>query len=256
MLKIIKDKSFYKHLLFAVITLILLFSAWLKYLDIYTNHDDFIKLPDFNGIHLTKIDSLVEMNNLRYVIIDSVFDASKKKGVVVNQDPLPNIDVKKNRKIYLTINSLKARKVSFPDVFDLTLRQAISKLEQNGLEVGELEYQADIAINKVLAFKINGIAIEIGQELYHGTTIDLVVGKGLGHEKVIVPNLIGLSRVEVDIILKSTYLNIGLEYFNNDVSDSNSAVIYKQFPKASKSKKISIGSSMDLYFGLLETDAL
>jgi len=65
-----------------------------------------------------------------------------------------------------------------------------------------------------------------------------------------------LNVQEVDIILKSTYLNIGLEYFNNDVSDSNSAVIYKQFPKASKSKKISIGSSMDLYFGLLETDAL
>ena len=137
-----------------------------------------------------------------------------------------------NRRIYLTINSLKAIKVNFPDVFDLTLRQAVSKLEKNGLEVGKLEYRPDIATNKVLDFKVNGISIDIGQELYYGTTIDLIVGQGLGDEKVIIPNLVGLTRIEANIILKSTSLNVGLEYFKNDVSDSNFAVIYKQYPEA------------------------
>ena len=126
---------------------------------------------------------------MRYEIIDSIFDKSKLKGVVVNQDPLPNTKVKENRKIYLTINSLQTRKVYFPDIYDLTLRQAVRKLNKNGLEVGKLTYRSDIATNKILNYKVNGINIEIGQELYHGTTVDLVVGKGLSNEKILVPNL-------------------------------------------------------------------
>ena len=250
MFKILKDKSLYKNLLLAGIALVLLFVGWLKYLDVYTNHDDFILVPDFSNVHLTSLDSIVESYDLRYEIIDSIFDKSKTKGVVVNQDPLPNTNVKENRKIYFTINSLQTRKVNFPDIFDLTLRQAVRKLKKNGLEVGNLEYRSDIATNKILNYKVNGISIEIGQELYHGTTIDLVVGKGLSNEKIHIPNLLGLSRIEANIVLKSASLNIGLEYFNNEVSDSNNAVIYKQYPAFSEEKQISIGSSLDLYFSL------
>ena len=199
MLKIIKYKSLYKNLLFAVITLILLFLFWLKWLDSYTNHNEFIKVPNFNGIHLSEFDSLFNFYELQYEIIDSVFDQSRQKGVVINQDPLPNTDVKKNRKIYLTINALKIRTVNMPDVFDLTLRQAVSDLQKNGLEVGQLEYRANIATNKVLGFKINGIEIEVGQELYYGTTIDLVVGQGLSNKKVAIPNLIGLLLVTISV---------------------------------------------------------
>ena len=177
MLRIIKN--FCRHLIFALATLIFLFLIWLVYLDFYTNHNNFIKVPDFHGIHVMELDSLVDSYDLRYLIIDSIFDKSKQKGIVVDQDPFADTDVKKNRKIYLTINSLKARKVSFPDVFDLTLRQAVSQLERNGFKIGKLEYRADIATNKVLAFKVNGVLIKIGQELYHGTIIDLVVGQGL-----------------------------------------------------------------------------
>ena len=258
MLSIFKDKSLYKNLVLALVTLVLLFVGWLKYLNYYTLHDKFIKVPDFNNIPITKLDSIVEANNIRYVIIDSIFDRNKAKGIVVNQDPEPLTDVKRNRRIYLTINSLQSRKVNFPDVFDLTLRQAVRKLEKNGLEVGKLEYISNIATNKVLGFKVNGIAINIGQELYHSTVVDLVVGKGLSLEKVTVPNLIGLSRIEANIILKSASLNIGLEYFNNEVIDSSSAIVYRQYPTATNQNKISIGSSLDLYFeGIIQkTDKL
>ena len=256
MLHIIKDKNLYKHLLFSGLSLILLFVIWLKYLDFYTNHNTFIKVPDLKGIHITDLDSLLDSYSLRYVIIDSVFDESIKRGLVVNQDPLPNTNVKENRRIYLTINSIATRKINFPNVFDLTLRQAVRELQRNGLGIGKLEYQADIATNKVLAYKLNGIPIEIGQELYYGSIIDLVVAQGVSIEAVMIPNLIGLSRIEANIILKSTSLNIGLEYFNNDVIDSNMAVIYKQHPQFDENNKINIGSMIDLYFGFPRKDSL
>ena len=243
----IKEKSLYKNLLFALITLFLLFFAWIKYLDIYTNHNDFIKVPELIGIDIAAMDSVFENLDLRYTVIDSIFDKSRKKGVVVNQDPSSEKYVKENRKIYLTINSLKSRKVVFPDVFDLTLRQAVRKLKKSGLKVGRLEYRPDIATNKVLGFKVNGIAIDVGQELYHNTIVDLILGKGVSSEKVIVPDLIGLSRMEANIILKSVSLNIGLEYFKEDVVDSALAIIYWQYPEGVDDNKISIGSSLDLY---------
>ena len=68
-------------------------------------HDKYIKVPDFNNMLITQVDSVVEANNIRYVIIDSIFDRSRAKGIVVKQDPEPFTDVKKNRKIYLVINS-------------------------------------------------------------------------------------------------------------------------------------------------------
>lgn len=248
MFNILKNRRLHKNIFFAGITLILLFFLWLRYLDFYTNHNNVIKVPDFNDLHISNLDSITEAHNLRYEIIDSIFDKSRQKGVVVNQDPLANMRVKENRRIYLTINSLQSRKINFPDIYDLTLRQAVRKLNKNGLNVGKLEYKADIATNKVLDFKINGIKLKAGQELYHGTVVDLVVGKGLSNEKVTIPNLIGLSRLESNIILKSTSLNVGMEYFGKDILDSNIAVVYKQYPISNDLDKMSIGGSIDLYF--------
>jgi len=255
MLEIIKDKKLYKHLLLSIITLVLLFLGWLKYLDYYTGHGKYIKVPDFHNMLITQLDSVVEANNIRYVIIDSIFDRSRVKGIVVKQDPEPFTDVKKNRKIYLTINALQTRKVVFPDIYDLSLRQAIRKLKNNGLEVGELEYRANIATNKVLDYKVNGIKIPIGKELYIGAIVDLVVGKGLGTERVIVPNLIGLTRMEANIILKSISLNIGSEIFTL-LEDSASAIIYKQLPIGNDHNTLNIGSAINLFFNQAETNAL
>jgi beta-lactam-binding protein with PASTA domain len=255
MLEIIKDKKLYKHLLLSIITLVFLFLGWLKYLDYYTMHGKYIKVPDFNNILITQLDSVVEANNIRYVIIDTIFDRSRVKGIVINQDPDPSTNVKKNRKIYLTINSLQSEKVTFPDIYDLSLQQAIRKLKNNGLEVGKLEYRANIATNKVLDYKVNSIKVEIGQVLYEGTIVDLIIGKGLSAERVIVPNLIGLTRMEANIIVKSISLNIGSEIFTS-AEDSAFAVIYKQFPIGNDHNTLNIGSAIDLFFNQAKTNTL
>ena len=256
MLAFLKDKSFYKHILLALISLVLLFIGWLKYLDYYTLHNKYIQVPNFINLPISALDSLVESHDIRYVIMDSIFDKSKEKGIVVRQDPSHLTNVKQNRRIYLIINSLQSRKVEFPDIFDLSLRQAIRKLNKIGLDVGTLEYRADIATNKVLDYKINGIKIEIGQELYYGAIIDLVIGKGLSKQSVIVPNLVGLTRMEANIILKSTSLNIGSEIFKSSVNDSSSCVIYKQFPEGNDDNTLNIGSVIDLFFQKTKTTDL
>ena len=227
---------------------ILLFLGLFKFLDYYTDHNRFLKVPDFKNLHINALDSIFKNNELRYEVIDSVFDKQKSKGVVVNQYPPSNTDVKKNRKIFLTINSVKNKIVRFPDIFDLTLRQAVTSLKKNGFEIGKLQYKSDIAINKVLECKLNGIALQIGQELQHGSIIDLIVAKGLSSETVLLPNLVGLSKLEANIILKSNSLNLGLLYYDEEVKDSSYAIIYSQYPKFSEEIEVNLGSSVDLFF--------
>ena len=50
-------------------------------------------------------------------------------------------------------------------------------------------------------FNVNGISIFAGQEILKGTVVNLVVGRGLSDEYVIVPDLIGLTRVAAHLSL-------------------------------------------------------
>ena len=244
-----KNNIYLRHIIFALITLFVLFFLWLISLDIYTLHNKKILVPNFSNYTLDDVDSISKANDLRYIIIDSIYDRTRERGICVNQIPKHSTYVKKNRRIYLTINAKISKKIKFPDIYDLSLRQAVRKLQQFDLDVGELFYKPDIAVNKVLSYEINGMQINEGQELYVGSEIDLILGEGLKEEKVLVPNLIGLTREEANIIVKSKSINIGLEIFSNSVIDSNSAIIYKQKPMSEDENSfIKIGSSIDLFF--------
>ena len=241
------NKILFKNAFYALLTLPLLFFLYLKFLDIYTLHNQHILVPDYSNFHISQLDSISNENNIRYIIIDSVSDLEKPKGIVLNQIPKPNTKVKKKRRIYLTITETNTSVVKFPDVYDLTLRQALRQIELTGLLVGKLEYKSDIATNKILDFNVNGISIFEGQEILKGTTVNLVVGKGLSEEYVFVPDLIGLSRVEAHIVLKTSSLNIGSEFYDENCEDSTLAIIYKQTPSFENDNELKLGSTVDLF---------
>ena len=244
----LKDKSILKNFVIASITLPLLFFLYLKFLDVYTLHDRYISVPDYYGFNLNQLDSISEANNLRYVIIDSISDLNQPKGIVINQEPKANSKVKKKRRIYLTVTETNTSIVNFPDVYDLTLRQALRKIEIVGLIVGKLEYKSDIATNKILDFNVNGISIVAGQEILKGTVVNLVVGRGLSDEYVVVPDLIGLNRVAAHIVLKTSSLNIGTEFYYESCADTANAVIYKQTPPFDSQNQLKLGSTIDIFF--------
>ena len=243
-----KDKSILKNFVIASITLPLLSFLYLKFLDVYTLHDRYISVPDYYGFNLNRLDSISEANNLRYVIIDSISDLNQPKGIVINQEPKANSKVKKKRRIYLTVTETNTSIVNFPDVYDLTLRQALRKIEIVGLTVGKLEYKSDIATNKILDFNVNGISIVAGQEILKGTVVNLVVGRGLSDEYVVVPDLIGLNRVAAHIVLKTSSLNIGTEFYDESCADTANAVIYKQTPPCDSQNQLKLGSTIDIFF--------
>ena len=227
--------------------MLLCFFLWLKYIDIYTLHDEYIVLPDFYGVHVNDLDSICKTLDLRYIIIDSVFNRKIERGTVLEQNPIAGKKVKEKRRIYFSINALQNKIVLFPNIKDLSLRQAVRRLENLGFVVGELEYKPDLAKNVVLNQKMNGIKIRAGQELFIGTRINLVVGSGLSDKTTIIPNLIGLSFKNAQTEIKMASLNIGAIIFNESVTDSLSAFVYKQSPKVNEKKRVKLGTSVDIY---------
>jgi beta-lactam-binding protein with PASTA domain len=243
----LKSRLFIKHLLLAIgLTIIVLYLIIFS-LSFYTHHGESYTVPDFRGKLPEELRQTALESGSEFVVVDSLYDAKLPKGSVILQDPLPNSKIKHNRTIYLTIVSSEPEKVSMPNLIDLSLRQTISLLETYGLQVGSLEYIPDMAKNAVLKQKYRGVEIEAGKPIKKGSKIDLILGQGIGGDKMTLPFLLGKKQSEVMKILRASSLNIGSEVFE-DSKDTVHARVYKQSPAYGSVKLINMGQHIDVWY--------
>jgi len=218
-----------------------------NWMDNYTHHGESITVPDLRGLTEAKLSRFIEDKHLRYKIVDSLFENGKAPGTVIEQDPAPDSKVKEDRTIYLTVNSSKPPKVKMPNLIDVSYRQAEAILQTYGLEVGQTIYKPDLAKNAVLSQLYNGRAIAPGSEIYKGSTIDLILGDGLGNSIVNVPNLLGLTKSESLFVLRGSAINIGTITFDDGVKNQETAKVYKQSPEFGEGSTIKQGEAVDIW---------
>lgn len=181
--RFLRTRRFLKHLLGVSIFFGILIMLILWLLNIYTRHGNYLVVPDFAGMTIDQATSNEEYKDYEFIVVDSVFELNKQKGVILRQDPFPSSKVKKNRKIYLTIVSSCPEKTTLPDLQDLTLRQAISTLESVGLKMGKITYIRTFDEDAVQQQHYQGKVIKAGTKLNKGSQIDLTVGMGSKGEK-------------------------------------------------------------------------
>jgi len=173
----IKSKTFFKHLLIALVSLILLLWILFKLLGVYTHHGETAEVPDFKGKTITELENFITDKHVRYLIIDSIYDPEEKAGIVIKQDPEPKSLVKHNRLIYLYVTSTQAPQIAMPKLVDRSTRQAVFMIESYGLKVGKVEEIAGDCKGCVLKQFYNGKEITPGSPIKKGSKIDLAVGK-------------------------------------------------------------------------------
>lgn len=247
LLAFFRSKLFLINLAIAVALIFAIFGFTYLWLDNYTKHGENISVPDLIGMKVKQVDSLVAGRHLQFAVVDSVFLPDLAPATITEQDPLPNAKVKENRTIYLTVNSGISPKVQMPNLIDVSLRQAEAILQTYGLKAGEFSFRHDLAKNAVLEQKFRGREIKPGALISRGSIINLVLGDGIGGEKIEVPSLIGLTKSEALFVLKGSSLNPGAVIYDGTVSDSAAAIIYKQFPLPSDSAKVNEGETIDMY---------
>ena len=131
--KFLSSKVFFKQLALAIVASIVLSFFVLKWLNVTTNHGEFVVVPNLKGKSIETVKIELADLDLTMKIQDSAnFNPNYPKYSVIEQNPLAGAQVKENRKIYLILNPSGYRKVEVPDILKRTFRQAKPQLEAIG----------------------------------------------------------------------------------------------------------------------------
>jgi len=257
-----KDLLIHLAIILGLGTLMILFFFFI-YLPVSTNHGETITVPDVRGVTLDELDEFLETRNLRYEVTeDSGFSASMPPLAVLKQFPLPNSKVKEDRKIYVTLNAERAPLVRMPKLVSGSVKNAQLVLKTYDLKLGEIKYVPDLALNYVLEQRLDGREVLEGERIPKGSTIDLVVGDGLGKQSLESPNLTGLDSESAQFAIVGSGLKIGeimyekegvavveVEEEDGTVTYKNQVVspgsVFKQKPKPGSNMRL--GQMVDLW---------
>ncbi len=254
--KFLITKKFLRHLGLAVAISLIMLLGILLWLKIYTHHGKTIVVPDLAGLTLEEVDDVTSSRRLRYEVVDSVFSTEMPRGTVIKQNPYSTSRVKKNRKIFLTMNAVNPEMVSMPQLIGLSFRQARLALQNAGLIQGTITYRPDFAKNNVLQQMHGDTVINEGTIITKGAVIDLVLGMGLSNETTRVPDLMGLGLEEATEILSDYFLNLGAITYDEsfeEAEDSSGAFIWRQYPDYDEFKRLNMGMEMDIWLSLDST---
>lgn len=223
------------------------------FLRIYTRHNQEQPTPTLLGMAVEEAAEVIADNNLRIEIADSVYIFNKKPGSVIAQNPEPGTMVKKNRRVFVTINAKNPIKIEIPNIVGYTLRQAKAILEQEGFEVGTLYFRPDLGLNNVLEQRFEGKTAEPGTRIPKGSKIDLVLGQGMQGERTGIPLLIGLKLNDAVSRIIEASLNVGRIRYDETIithNDSLDARVYSQYPAYMENATLGFGTRVDIWLTL------
>ena len=239
-----------RNILIALAIVVVLIAGSMIFLNLVTQHNKEIQVPDFSNMTVDEAEIAAAEAGMRVEVTDSVFVKRMKRGAVYRQNPAPGSNVKKGRRIVLTINAVNAKKVTMPDLVGLSLRQAKAELMSRGLVLERLVYVQDMATNNVLRQFKGNREIEPGTMIDSESHIDLVLGLNDLDNKAYVPDVTGLKNLSAVEAIFDHSLNVKDLKFDEtvkDYDDSLSAMVYRQVPEPSDSISVAMGEEVMLY---------
>ena len=179
LIRFIYSGVFFKNIFYiSCLTILVVFIVFFG-LGFVTQHNKYVKVPELFGLKISKAIETAKNKSLSIIILDSAkFNSNYAPLTVLEQFPKQDKEVKKGRKIYLTLNPVGYKKIKVPNVIQITLRNAETLLSAVGFEVGELIYKDNIGKDMVLEIRHEGKKIEPGHALQQRKKIDLVLGNG------------------------------------------------------------------------------
>lgn len=236
-----------KNVLLAIgigVVVLLILLAWLKR---YTEHGIEFEVPEITGMYLEEARASVESAGLTMEIIDSTYSRKVPLGTIVEQNPPAYSHAKRGRLVYVIINAQHVRQIPLPELHDISYRQAEATLKSLGINVSGYTYEPSEYRDLILDVRQNGKSVAPGERIDEGSSVELIVGRGKGTEKITVPNLCGKSLQEARSLLLSKYLTLGIYEYDEEPTEETESLymVYKQEPTAGT--VIIEGSRVDLY---------
>lgn len=161
-----------------VLVIILLIVGVNYGLDWYTHHGEAIRVPNIEGMSITKARELMAEKGLEIVVADSGYNKRLPADCVLTQSPDAGLTVKTGHTIYVTINSTNSPSVAIPDVVDnCSYREAEAKLISLGFKVLPPQYVTGEK-DWVYGVTCNGRRVSAGERISIEQPLTLQVGSG------------------------------------------------------------------------------
>jgi len=242
------SRIFLVNILLSMIVIGVLIALTLTFINAYSRHGDSRTVPDITG--MTREEAVAQLQNasLEFAVMDSTFNPDALPSTVLNQDPLPNSKVKSGRTVYVVLNMTEAMPVAIPHIETGTSFISVREvLASRGLKVGEISYKPFQYKDVLLEMRYKGKRLKAGQEIPKGSSVDLILGNGLGETNIEVPDLVGFTYVEAVNLIQLKNLNLGTVISTGTISDTLNAFVVRQYPAYSPDSYINLGSMMDLW---------
>ncbi len=227
-------------------------------LDFWTNHGEYLKVPDVKGKNYLEAVAALEKEGFDVMVQDSVYYDTLAPLVIVKQFPDPDATVKVNRTVYLTINRAIAPMIDMPNLVGMSFRNAELELRARGLKLGDTTYVPDIAKNAVKEQLVNGEPWKPGDKIAMGSRVSLVLGAGIGDEAIPVPDLFGMSYPEALTLIEASGISFSVILLDPDLKDTTAGYVYWQNPERftedRKINRIRPGQMMDVRLSLVKPE--
>ena len=161
-----------------------------------------VNVPNVVGKQVADAKKIIEGEKLR-VTVKKVFNADKKPGEVLFQEPEAGRRVKEDRNIVITVSD-GGEMIEMPDVIGLSRRDAQTKLQKVGLKIGNVyEKTHQGAVGNVLEQEPKPKS-----QILKGAKVDLTISKA-EIKMVVVPKVIGQMSDLAEASLLSQKLKLG-----------------------------------------------
>lgn len=151
----------------------------LTWLDYWTDHGKYEIVPSVNGLNYYEAYDRLKLEGFKVELSDSVYDTSRKPGIVIDQNPQSGAKVKHGREIYLTINAFSPKVVKLPQIIDVSERQARALLLGAGLKNITIVSVESAYKGLVVGARSGNMRLSPGTRLSVTAPITLEVGAGV-----------------------------------------------------------------------------
>jgi eukaryotic-like serine/threonine-protein kinase len=254
--KFITSRPLWVNILAVIVLILLLILFFFAIIGWLTKHNKYEKVPAVLGMNIDQATQVLEAKGFEVEIQDSVYVDTAARLSVIRQSPEQDATVKSNRTIYLTINRAVPPMTTVPNMVGFSFRSAEMMLQSLGLKLGDTTYKLDYAKNSVLEQLYNGKPIAAMTQVPMGSTIDFVLGNGVGSEVMNVPDVVGMSLGQARSFLSTLNITVGA-VVPSDLAGNDEAFVERTNPPKYSDvngqrvqNKIRPGQSLDLYLTL------
>lgn len=178
MIAFLKKHPILSNFLAMIVVGIALIIGVFFWLDSYTRHGEAEVVPEVCGISEEVAQTILQGKGMQGVVVDSVFRPQAEPGIVVEQNPTAGSLVKEGRRIYLILNAKMAQMIAFPDVEDMSLRQAKVQIEGADFVIKNIVFEPSDYKDLVLYVTCKGDTVHAAQKLPFQSEVTLHVGEG------------------------------------------------------------------------------